>query len=133
MVEWRKCSALTLGAYKPSTHSIHFLLTHTRMCLLHYNKCSFNCPRKRSKHNTHQLHAHCKRRYCTKKKFVLIKTRSFFQEIVLRPASRTFKWWKQPPVNPLMKVYIYNVTNADEFLIDGAKPIVEELGPYVYR
>lgn len=60
-------------------------------------------------------------------------TCSFSQEIVLRPASRTFKWWKQPPINPLMKVYIYNVTNADEFLIDGAKPIVEELGPYVYR
>lgn len=68
-------------------------------------------------------------------RYFLIKngTRSFFQEIVLRPASRTFKWWKQPPINPLMKVYIYNVTNADEFLIDGAKPIVEELGPYVYR
>ncbi|XP_059484365.1 scavenger receptor class B member 1 isoform X1 [Neocloeon triangulifer] len=54
-------------------------------------------------------------------------------EITLRQGSQTFKWWRQPPIEPLMKIYIYNVTNADEFLIDGAKPIVQELGPYVYR
>lgn len=55
-----------------------------------------------------------------------------FQEITLREGSQAFGWWKSPPVMPQMKVYIYNVTNADEFLNNGSKPIVEELGPYVY-
>ncbi|KAF4519649.1 hypothetical protein B566_EDAN004986 [Ephemera danica] len=54
-------------------------------------------------------------------------------EIVLRNGSQTFGWWRQPPVTPIIKIYIYNVTNADEFLIDGEKPRVQELGPYVYR
>jgi hypothetical protein len=45
----------------------------------------------------------------------------------------TFNWWRQPPVEPVIKIYIYNVTNADEFLIDGQKPKIDELGPYVYR
>lgn len=54
------------------------------------------------------------------------------QEIVLREGSQAFGWWKTPPVMPEMKVYVFNVTNADEFLNNGSKPIVEELGPYVY-
>lgn len=46
-----------------------------------------------------------------------------------------FNLWRKPPVHPVMKVYIYNVTNADEFLNRGdqpVKPILQELGPYVY-
>lgn len=53
-------------------------------------------------------------------------------EIVLKEESHTFKWWKKPPVNPVMRIYVYNVTNADEFLNNGAKPVLDELGPYVY-
>ncbi|XP_063219988.1 lysosome membrane protein 2 [Bacillus rossius redtenbacheri] len=52
-------------------------------------------------------------------------------EIVLRNGSQTFDWWRLPPVNPVMKVYVYNVTNAEEFL-NGEKLILDELGPYVY-
>ena len=44
----------------------------------------------------------------------------------------TFKWWKLPPVNPMIKVYIYNVTNADAFLNNGEKPMLDELGPFTY-
>ncbi|XP_076643029.1 epithelial membrane protein isoform X2 [Halictus rubicundus] len=54
------------------------------------------------------------------------------REIALRDGGRTFKWWKEPPVSPQLSVYIYNVTNADEFLNDGEKPTLTELGPYVY-
>ncbi|KAL6257646.1 hypothetical protein P5V15_011225 [Pogonomyrmex californicus] len=32
-----------------------------------------------------------------------------------------------------MQIYIYNVTNADEFLNNGEKPALQELGPYVYN
>jgi len=41
-------------------------------------------------------------------------------------------------VHPVLKVYVYNVTNADEFLTvvpnggERQKPILEELGPFVY-
>ncbi|KAL0858700.1 hypothetical protein ABMA27_011182 [Loxostege sticticalis] len=53
-------------------------------------------------------------------------------ELVLRPGSMTFEWWARPPVRPFVRVYVYNVTNADEFLNNGSKPILDELGPYVY-
>ncbi|CAH1981588.1 unnamed protein product [Acanthoscelides obtectus] len=53
-------------------------------------------------------------------------------EVTLREGSKAFGWWAKPPVVPAIRVYIYNVTNADEFLNNGSKPIVDELGPYVY-
>ncbi|KAK0070658.1 hypothetical protein PV325_000260, partial [Microctonus aethiopoides] len=54
------------------------------------------------------------------------------REVALRNGSRAYGWWKEPPVVPRMNIYIYNVTNADEFLNNGAKPILQELGPYIY-
>ncbi|RVE43136.1 hypothetical protein evm_012215 [Chilo suppressalis] len=54
-------------------------------------------------------------------------------ELVLRPGSMTFEWWARPPVRPFVHVYVYNVTNADEFLNNGSKPVLQELGPYVYQ
>lgn len=53
-------------------------------------------------------------------------------QVVLRPGSQSFGWWSKPPVEPFIKLYVYNVTNADEFLNNGSKPILDELGPYVY-
>lgn len=53
-------------------------------------------------------------------------------QIVLKDGSQTFGWWKNPPVNPVMRIYIYNVTNADAFLNNAEKPVLNELGPYVY-
>ncbi|KAJ8916553.1 hypothetical protein NQ315_000195 [Exocentrus adspersus] len=44
----------------------------------------------------------------------------------------SFRMVGEAPVIPTIRVYIFNVTNADEFLNNGSKPIVEELGPYVY-
>ncbi|XP_043498614.1 scavenger receptor class B member 1 [Polistes fuscatus] len=55
------------------------------------------------------------------------------KQIALKDGGRTFGWWKAPPVTPLLHIYIYNVTNADEFLNNGDKPILNELGPYVYK
>ena len=50
----------------------------------------------------------------------------------MKNGSQTFGWWKKPPVHPVMRVYIYNVTNADAFLNNAEKPVLNELGPYVY-
>jgi hypothetical protein len=55
------------------------------------------------------------------------------KELAIREGGHSYKWWKEPPVEPHMKVYIYNVTNADEFLNNGEKPTLQELGPYVYK
>ncbi|XP_020294753.1 scavenger receptor class B member 1 [Pseudomyrmex gracilis] len=53
-------------------------------------------------------------------------------ELALRDGGRTYNFWKEPPVVPRMQIYIYNVTNADEFLNNNEKPVLQELGPYVY-
>ncbi|XP_025075063.1 scavenger receptor class B member 1 [Pogonomyrmex barbatus] len=55
------------------------------------------------------------------------------KELAIRDGGRTYKFWKEPPVVPRMQIYIYNVTNADEFLNNGEKPALQELGPYVYN
>lgn len=54
------------------------------------------------------------------------------REVALQEGGRAYGWWKAPPVVPRMDIYIYNVTNADEFLNNGEKPALQELGPYVY-
>lgn len=37
-----------------------------------------------------------------------------------------------PPVESRFSIYFFNLTNPDQFL-NGAKPILNEVGPYVYR
>ncbi|XP_054002361.1 scavenger receptor class B member 1 [Hylaeus anthracinus] len=51
----------------------------------------------------------------------------------LRPNSLIFELWKKPPIDVYIKVYIFNVTNAEEFLKGEEKLKVEEVGPYVYQ
>ncbi|XP_037821072.1 scavenger receptor class B member 1 [Lucilia sericata] len=53
-------------------------------------------------------------------------------QVALKPGGQTYGWWSKPPVEPKISVYVYNVTNANEFLSNGSKPIVDEVGPYVY-
>ena len=40
--------------------------------------------------------------------------------------------WLNPPIEPLLKLYVFNITNPEEVL-EGADPVSQELGPYVYR
>ena len=56
----------------------------------------------------------------------------FLQEITLTEGSRTFETWKSPPPPVFMQYFFFNLTNADEFLA-GAKPVVQQIGPYTYR
>jgi CD36 family len=43
-------------------------------------------------------------------------------------------WFINPPIDPIIKVYVFNYTNIDEFL-DGTngKIKLQEIGPYIYR
>jgi hypothetical protein len=47
--------------------------------------------------------------------------------------SLSYHYWQKPGVIRLTKVYIFNVTNAEGFLNHGEKPILTEIGPFVYR
>ncbi|GJQ73914.1 SCRB6 [Trypoxylus dichotomus] len=51
----------------------------------------------------------------------------------LRPGHFIFNLWTEPPMDVLAKMYIFNVTNPQEFLAGREKLRVEEIGPYVYQ
>lgn len=55
------------------------------------------------------------------------------QELTLKPGSEFYQIWKELPIPIYQKIYLFNVTNPEEFSRNGSKPIVEELGPYVFR
>jgi scavenger receptor class B protein 1 len=61
------------------------------------------------------------------------KNKSFFQNLRLWNGSLSFQYWQKPGVTRLTKVYIFNVTNPDNFLNLGEKPRLQEIGPFVYR
>jgi len=52
--------------------------------------------------------------------------------IVNREASLSFPGWTKPTLPIFIKFHFFNVTNVDQIL-EGQKPVVEEIGPYVYR
>ncbi|XP_037041969.1 scavenger receptor class B member 1 isoform X2 [Bradysia coprophila] len=65
---------------------------------------------------------------------------------IVQPYDAIFKWklifgddgeifnlWQNPPVDLYIKIYLFNITNAEEFMRGDEKMKVEEIGPYVYR
>lgn len=45
-----------------------------------------------------------------------------------------FDWWKNPPDEVLLKVFVFNVTNSEEFLNKKATKLqLQEIGPIIYR
>lgn len=50
----------------------------------------------------------------------------------LQPGSLFYHLWLEPPLEILLDVYIFNVTNPQEFLAKKEKLRVEEIGPYTY-
>lgn len=43
-------------------------------------------------------------------------------------------WWLKPPVDPIVKVHIFNYTNIESFLNGSDEKIkIKELGPYAFR
>lgn len=44
------------------------------------------------------------------------------------------EWWKDSPIQPLIKIHIFNYTNIDDFLSGRDKKIkLQDVGPYVYK
>lgn len=54
------------------------------------------------------------------------------QNLRLWNGTLSFHYWQRPGVIRLTKVYIFNVTNPEDFL-NGMKPKLVEVGPFVYR
>jgi len=55
------------------------------------------------------------------------------QELTLSPNSRSYSLWKVIPVPIYMEFYLFNWTNPEEIHNPAKKPILKELGPYVFR
>lgn len=58
----------------------------------------------------------------------------FSQKLLFSDDGEIFQLWERPPVDLYLKVYLFNITNHEDFLAGRAKKLnVEEIGPYVYR
>lgn len=56
-----------------------------------------------------------------------------FQKLIFAEDGEIFNLWQNPPVNLYIKIYLFNITNAEQFMKGEEKMKVEEIGPYVYR
>lgn len=54
-------------------------------------------------------------------------------KLVLRNSSDFAEIWEEPPITPHLKVYFFNLTNAERFFSGDEAPIVREVGPYTYK
>ncbi|KAK9685321.1 CD36 family [Popillia japonica] len=55
------------------------------------------------------------------------------KETRLENGTEQYDRWKKQSVGLKFKVYLFNVTNPDEIVENGATPIVREIGPFVYE
>jgi len=68
---------------------------------------------------------------------VLTMAPSFLSAMILKslalsPDSARLATWLVPPVEAHLTAYAFNLTNPDE-VMQGGKPVVQEVGPFVYR
>ncbi|RVE46258.1 hypothetical protein evm_009082 [Chilo suppressalis] len=58
----------------------------------------------------------------------------FRQKVVLQDGGEIFEMWRKPEVDLYCRVYLFNVTNAEEYMAGKEDKIkVKEVGPYVYK
>jgi hypothetical protein len=65
--------------------------------------------------------------------YVLHQPFYFLQKVIFSPGGETFELWRKPPVDLYLRVWLFNVTNKEEFLAGKEKLRVQETGPYVYK
>jgi len=53
-------------------------------------------------------------------------------QVTLGPHSKSEAFWADIPAPLLTKVYLFNVSNTDDISKKGAKPILNQVGPYVF-
>ncbi|XP_065094458.1 lysosome membrane protein 2-like [Ochlerotatus camptorhynchus] len=58
----------------------------------------------------------------------------FKWKLIFEHGGEIFELWRTPPVDLYIKIYLFNVTNAAQYLKGEAEKMsFEEVGPYVYR
>ncbi|CAH1118615.1 unnamed protein product [Phaedon cochleariae] len=58
----------------------------------------------------------------------------FRWKLIFEKGGEIYELWRAPPVELYLKVYLWNVTNKDEYMSGRHDKLkVEEVGPYVYR
>ncbi|XP_074039819.1 scavenger receptor class B member 1 isoform X2 [Leptinotarsa decemlineata] len=58
----------------------------------------------------------------------------FRWKLIFEEGGEIFELWRKPPVELYLKVYLWNVTNKEEYMSgEHDKLRVQEVGPYVYR
>lgn len=58
----------------------------------------------------------------------------FKWKVILSDGGEIFESWRKPEVDLYLKVYLFNVTNRDEFISgQESKLRFQETGPYVYK
>lgn len=58
----------------------------------------------------------------------------FKLKVVFSEGGEIFELWRSPPVDLYLKVYLFNVTNKDEFLAGKEDKLrFNQVGPYVYK
>ncbi|GJQ88462.1 hypothetical protein Trydic_g14736, partial [Trypoxylus dichotomus] len=63
----------------------------------------------------------------------LIIDDQIYRNVRLVDGTEQYKRWQDLPITVYYTVYMFNVTNPDEVMYENAIPIVNEVGPYVYR
>lgn len=52
----------------------------------------------------------------------------------MQPFYPDFIWWKDPEPEVLLKVYVFNITNSDDFIAGRDKKLkLQEVGPIVFQ
>ncbi|KAG5320971.1 SCRB1 protein, partial [Pseudoatta argentina] len=58
----------------------------------------------------------------------------FRWKIVFNDGGEIFEYWRKPQVDLYVKIYLFNVTNHNEYLSGEASKLrFQEIGPYVYK
>ncbi|XP_021699992.1 scavenger receptor class B member 1 isoform X2 [Aedes aegypti] len=58
----------------------------------------------------------------------------FKWKLIFENGGEIFELWRTPPVDLYIKIFLFNVTNAEQYLEGTAEKMVfDEVGPYVYR
>ncbi|XP_049317422.1 scavenger receptor class B member 1 isoform X1 [Bactrocera dorsalis] len=57
----------------------------------------------------------------------------FKWKLTMSDDGEIFNLWAKPPVDLYIKIYLFNITNAEAFLAGREKMNVEQVGPYVYK
>lgn len=60
--------------------------------------------------------------------------RLFQFKVIFGEGGEIFEFWRKPDVDIFLKVYLFNITNHDDYLSGkDSKLNFQEIGPYVYR